>query len=128
LDAAVSRQVSQGIGILRSRADSGLLGDVVVVHLGNNGYFSQGQMEEIMSILSGVDRVVFVTVKVPRDWEGANNGVIQSAAAYPNAVVVDWHATGAENPGFFWDDGFHLRPHGAAFYAGMLAPQTKLPE
>ncbi|RLC57657.1 MAG: acetyltransferase [Chloroflexi bacterium] len=128
LDAEVSRQVSQGIGILRSRADNGLLGDVVIIHLGNNGYFGHGQIEEIMSILSGVDRVVFVTLNVPRDWEGPNNGVIQTAAAYPNAVVVDWHAMGVENPGFFWDDGFHLRPHGANWYAGMLAPQTVLPE
>lgn len=128
LDAEVSRQVSQGIGILRSRADNGLLGDVVIIHLGNNGYFGHGQIEEIMSILSGVDRVVFVTLNVPRDWEGPNNGVIQTAAAYPNAVVVDWHAMGVENPGFFWDDGFHLRPHGANWYAGMLAPQTILPE
>ncbi len=77
VDAAVSRQVSQGIGILSWRADNGLLGDVVIIHLGNNGYFGEGQMEDLMSILSGVDRVVFVTVKVPREWEGPNNGVIQ---------------------------------------------------
>ena len=128
VDASVSRQVSEGIGVLSWRADNGLLGDVVIIHLGNNGYFRQGQMEQIMSILSGVDRVVFMTVKVPREWEGPNNSVIQSAAAYPNAVVVDWYATGIENPGFFWDDGFHLRPHGASFYAGMLVPQTALPE
>ena len=128
VDAAVSRQVSHGIGILSWRADNGLLGDVVVIHLGNNGYFSQGQMEQIMSILSGVDRVVFVTIKVPREWEGPNNGVIQSAAAYPNAVVVDWHTAGVANPDFFWTDQFHLRPQGADFYAGMLAPQTALPD
>lgn len=128
VDAAVSRQVSQGIGILNWRADNGLLGDVVIIHLGNNGYFGQGQMEQIMSILSAVDRVVFVTVRVPREWEGPNNGVIQSAAAYPNAVVVDWHALGVANPNFFWDDEFHLRPHGANFYAGILAPQTALPQ
>jgi peptidoglycan/LPS O-acetylase OafA/YrhL len=128
VDAAVSRQVSQGIGILSWRADSGLLGDVVIIHLGNNGYFGEGQMEEIMSILAGVDRVVFVTVKVPREWEGSNNGVIQSAAAYANAVVIDWHAIAVDNPDFFWDDEFHLRPHGADFYAGTLAPETALSE
>ena len=128
VDAAVSRQVSQGIGILQSRADNGLLGDVVVIHLGNNGYFSEGQMEEIMSILSSVDRVVFVTVMVPREWEGPNNGVIQLAAAYPNAVVVDWYAIGVGNPNFFWEDEFHLRSHGADFYAGLLALQTALSE
>ena len=128
VDAAVSRQVSHWIEILIWRADNGLLGDIVIIHLGNNGYFGQGQMEQIMSILSGVDRVVFVTLKVPRELEGPNNGVIQSAAAYPNAVVVDWYAAGISAPSFFWDDGFHLRPHGANFYAGMLVSQTALPE
>ncbi len=69
-----------------------------------------------------------MTVKVPRDWEGPNNGVIQSAAAYANAVVVDWQAIGVLNPNFFWDDQFHLRSHGASFYAGMLALETALSE
>ena len=79
-------------------------------------------------VLSAVDRVVFVTVMVPREWEGPNNGVIESAAAYPNAVVVDWHAIGVGNPNFFWEDEFHLQPHGADFYAGPLALQSELPE
>ncbi len=128
VDAAVSRQVSHGIGILSWRRDNGLLGDVVIIHLGNNGYFGSGQMGEIMSILSGVERVVFVTVKVPREWEAPNNGVIQSAAAFSNVVVVDWQATAAANPDFFWGDQIHLRPFGADSYAGLLVPQTALPD
>ncbi len=127
VDAAVSRQVSQGISILKWRRDNGLLGDIVIIHLGNNGYFGQGQLEEVMSVLADVGRVVFLTLKVPREWEGPNNGVIQSAAAYPNAVVVDWHAKGTENPDFFWDDGFHLRPYAAHHYALLIAPQTTQP-
>lgn len=127
VDAAVSRQVSQGIGILSWRRDNDLLGDIVIIHLGNNGYFGEGQLAEVMSVLADVDRVVFLTLKVPREWEGPNNGVIQSAAAYPNAVVVDWHTKGTENPDFFWDDGFHLRPYAAHHYALLIAPQTTLP-
>jgi hypothetical protein len=124
VDAAVSRQVSEGIGILSWRRDNAMLGDVVVIHLGNNGSFTSGQLEQIMSILSGVKRVVFVTVKVPRDWEGPNNGVIAAAAGYANAEVVDWHSVGNSNPGFFWDDQIHLRPEGATYYAGLLASST----
>src|SRR5262249_7698525 len=36
IDAAISRQTSTAIDILRSRSGSGELGDVVVVHMGNN--------------------------------------------------------------------------------------------
>jgi hypothetical protein len=128
VDAAVSRQVSEGIGILNWRRDNGLLGDVVVIHLGNNGSFSSGQLEQIMSILTDVERVIFVTVKVPRDWEGPNNGVIAAAAGYANAAVIDWHGIAASNPGFFWDDEIHLRPEGATYYAGLLAHSTVLPD
>ncbi len=128
VDAAVSRQVSEGIGILSWRRDHGLLGDIVLVHLGNNGYFGEGQLEQLMTVLSDVDRVAFLTVKVPREWEGPNNGVINSAVAYPNAIVVDWYTKGTENPDFFWEDEIHLRPHGAQHYALMIAPQATTPE
>jgi hypothetical protein len=122
IDAAVSRQVSEGIGILQWRRDHGLLGDVVIIHLGNNGNFRGSDLEEMMSILSDVKRVIFVTVKVPLDWEEPNNGVIASAAAYPNVVVADWHTLGSEHPDIFGDDGTHVGPTGAAYYAQLVTP------
>lgn len=126
LDAAVSRQVSAGIEILYARRDAGTLGDVVIVHLGNNGTFSGAEMDEIMGVLSGVPRVVFVTNKVPRDWEDPNNGVIaEGVSRYPNAVLVDWHSIGEARPEFFYEDEIHLRPEGAAYYAELLAPYTQ---
>ena len=76
VDAAVSRQASVGIDILRWRRDQGTLGDVVVVQLGNNGTFETQQFDDMMSVLSGVPRVLVLTVKVPRPWEGPNNEVI----------------------------------------------------
>jgi peptidoglycan/LPS O-acetylase OafA/YrhL len=122
IDAAVSRQVAEGISILTSRREAGLLGDVVIVHLGNNGSFSGDQLEEIMAILSGVKRVIFVTVKVPLDWEGPNNGVIESAAAYPNVVIADWKTLGGSHPEIFGDDETHVGPEGAAWYVNLVAP------
>lgn len=122
IDAEVGRQVSSGIEVLRARRDAGLLGDVVIVHLGNNGTFTGTQFDEMMQVLAGVPRVVVISVKVPRDWEPGNNGVIvEGAARYPNAVLADWHAASADHSELFWDDGIHLRPEGALQFARLVA-------
>ena len=127
VDAEVGMQVYTAIDILKARGARGQLGEVVVVHLGNNGTFTEEQFDEIMRTLSGVDRVVFVNVKVPRTWERPNNRVIsEGVQRYPNAVLVDWHSASADRPELFYKDGYHLRPAGQRIYAGLIS--AHLPE
>jgi peptidoglycan/LPS O-acetylase OafA/YrhL len=127
VDAEVGLQVYAAIDTLRYRRSLGQLGDVVIVHLGNNGTFTKGQFDEIMRILSGVDRVVFVNVAVPRAWEEPNNEVIaEGVERYPNAVLVDWHSASADRPEIFYKDGYHLRPGGQRLYADLIS--SYLPE
>jgi len=128
VDAAVGRQVSAAIDLLRAYRDAGSLGEVVVVHMGNNGTFTSGQFDQMMEVLASVRRVVFVNLKVPRDWEGPNNTVlVEGVARYSNAVLVDWHTASVDRPDFFWDDGIHLRPEGALFYAQLIAASVVAP-
>jgi hypothetical protein len=128
IDAAVDRQVSASINILRADRAAGKLGTVVVIHLGNNGTFTAAQFDEIMQILAGAKRVVFVNLKVPRPWEGPNNAVLAAGVKrYPNAVLVDWQVESANHPEYFWGDGIHLRPGGAKVYAGLIAANVKGP-
>jgi len=127
-DAQVGRQVSAAIDILRQRRAADQLGEVVVVHLGTNGTFTSEQFDEMMGVLAGVRKVVFVNVKVPRSWEQSNNAVLADGVRrYPNTVLVDWHAASAGRPDLFWDDGIHLRPEGARVYADLIAAQVKAP-
>jgi len=122
VDAAVSRQFPAGTDILTARYAAGTLGDVVVVHLGDNGLITGAQFDQMMSVLAGVQRVVFVNLKLPRDWEGPNNALLASKAAqYGNAVVADWYAVSSSHPEYFLDDGLHLKPEGAQAYASLLA-------
>lgn len=122
--AKVGLQVGAGIDILRERKDTGALGDVVVVHLGNNGTFSADQLAETMQVLADVDRVVFVNLKLPRAWEDPINAMLaENVGRYENAVLVDWHAASVDEARYFWDDGMHLRPEGAAAYAGLIGEQ-----
>jgi hypothetical protein len=122
IDAAISRQTSAAIELLRERRMAGQLGDVVVVHMGNNGTFTNDQFDAMMDVLANVPRVLFVTVKVPRAWEGPNDAVLADGVQrYSNTVLVDWRAMSLGRPDYFWDDGIHLRPEGAAAYASLIA-------
>ena len=40
--------------------------------------------------------------------------------AHPNAVLLDWYAASDGHPEYFYDDGTHLRPAGAAQYAALI--------
>ncbi|MEZ5206176.1 MAG: acyltransferase family protein [Acidimicrobiales bacterium] len=126
VDAQQNRQVAQGNEVLRTWSNAGWLQgvDAVVVHLGTNGTFTDAQFDQIMTILAGAPKVVFVNDKVPqRSGEGTNNQVIAAGVArYPGrAVLVDWYSASANRPELFYDDGTHLKPDGAAFYAQLIA-------
>ena len=122
VDAEVGLQVYDAIGILQSRRATGQLGSLVIVHLGNNGTFTRQEFDRIMHVLSGVDKVVFVNVKVPRSWEETNNEVIsEGVERYPNAVMVDWYSVSATHPEYFYRDGYHLRPKAQKVYADLLS-------
>jgi hypothetical protein len=128
VDAAVSRQVSDGVAVLEGRQQAGTLGDAVVIHLGTNGSFTSGQFDRIMEVLAGVERVVFVNLRVPRDWESGDNATLaEGVARYQNAVLVDWHAVANEHPEYFYEDEIHLNPEGAAAYSALVAESVGTP-
>lgn len=127
VDAQVGLQVYDAINILKSRRATGQLGSVVIVHLGNNGTFTRQEFDQIMRVLSGVDKVVFVNVKVPRSWEAPNNQVIsEGVERYPNTVLVDWYSASVNHPEYFYGDGYHLRPRAQRVYADLVS--SYLPE
>jgi peptidoglycan/LPS O-acetylase OafA/YrhL len=123
IDAAVGRHVEEGIAILARLRHAGRLGHVVIVHLGNNGRFTTDEFERMMKVLVNVDRVVFVTVKVPRRWETSVNTVLWAGVArHPNTVLVDWRHLWMRCPGkVFGSDGTHLSAAGGDCYAKAIA-------
>ena len=121
IDAAVSRQSQDGINLLQSRRDAGQLGPTVIVHIGNNGVFTGKHFDDIMQVLGSERRVIFLTLKVPRSWEGPNNAaIIEGAKRYKNVTLIDWRALTANRPDLFWGDGMHLRPEGAQYYTDLI--------
>jgi hypothetical protein len=114
VDAAVSRQWSDGESILQTLKSDGQLGADVIVGLGTNGPITDADFDSMMAILGGASRVVFVNVHVDRPWQDPNNAVLASGATrYPNVVVADWATLAAQNPGWFGADGTHLAIDGS---------------
>ena len=128
VNATVSRQWSDGESILQTLKADGQLGADVIVALGTNGPITDTDFDDMMAILAGASRVVFVNVHVDRPWQDPNNAVLANGAArYPNVVIADWATLADQNPQWFGPDGTHLAIDGpgadalAALIASTLA-------
>jgi len=128
IDAACGRQVAAGIEVLREREAANQLGQAVLIELGNNGPFNSTQFDEVMKALGKERRVIFVSVKVPRDWEeDTNKAITEGVKGHANARLLDWHAASADHPEYFWEDGIHLCPEGAKAFAQMVLDALNAP-
>jgi hypothetical protein len=126
VDAQVSRHIGATLSILQQRRAAGRLGQVVIVQIGNNGYVSAKQFDELMQLLADLPRVVIVNLKEPRKWEAANNQVMaEGVLRYPNAVLIDWHAYALAHPELFAKDGIHIGAAGAKAYTALVAAQVE---
>ena len=128
IDAAVGRQFADGVAVAKRLREEGRLAPVVVVHLGTNGPPRPSDIDALMAQFIGVQRVLLVTSRMPRKWEGATNDVLRAAPErHPIAVVVDWYAHSNGHPDWFMSDGVHLRPAGAQAFADLIASALSPP-
>ena len=121
IDAEVARQFKELLAVARAHRDSGALGPLVILQLGNNGPVTGSQFDEIMEVLQAAQRVVVINVKVPRPWEAPNNEMMAAGVRrWPNAVLLDWHKVGTANPWYFGDDGTHMGPTGIRAFTELI--------
>jgi hypothetical protein len=109
VEAAVSEQWAAGEEELTQLKAEGRLGAEVIVALSTNGPITATDFSDMMTVLQGASRIVFVNIHVDRPWQDPNNAVLaQGAAAYPGVLIADWASLAAANPGWFGPDGTHL--------------------
>lgn len=121
IDVQVGRQVATGNKVLAERRDKHILGDTVIVHLGNNGPMGSRQIDEIMQVLQDVKSVILVNLKIPRNYELENNSIIEAAAKkYPSVTLVDWRGNSLYANNIFGHDGIHLTAAGASLYTRLI--------
>jgi hypothetical protein len=127
VDAAVSRQWTDGEAVMRQVMAGPGAPATVVVDLGTNGPIAAGDFDTMMSILQRAARVVFVTVHVDRPWQDEVNAVLAAGVArYPGAALADWQALAAGHPEWFYSDGTHLPPGGVGAQALAALIASKL--
>ncbi len=83
VEAMVSRQWDDGIALAQQLKSEDRLGAIVVIDLGTNGPVTPQQFTQMMDVLSGASRVVFVTVHLPSYyswWQSVNQTLEQGAA------------------------------------------------
>ena len=101
----------------------------VVIQLGTNGTVTREQYDAILKELTGVPRVVMLTVRASRPWIEGNNAIIRALPeSYPNVVVLDWEARAAEIADHLSNDGIHLSDDMAkTFYRDIVLQALGLP-
>lgn len=118
VEAEVGEQWETGISVLQQLRASGQLGSVVVVALGTNGPVSTAEFEQMMAVLRGVSRVVFVTDHAPDYWEEENNALFaREVPRYPRARLANWDALAKAHPQWLYSDGTHMPIGGTGAYA-----------
>ncbi|MCP3425049.1 hypothetical protein NBM05_03125 [Rothia sp. AR01] len=126
VDAAVSRDVEDGIAALRERLDAGTLGGIVVVSLSTNSEMTREKIDRVVEIARTGEprRVVLVTGQAPPEltWVEASNAAVREASGPGGpAVLADWAAASAGRPELLVSDGVHPQPEGQRLYARTIA-------
>jgi lysophospholipase L1-like esterase len=123
VDTVGSRRLPQGIEVLQARR--GEIGAVVVIMLGNNYLAGEGsyaaQIDQAMRVLTGVSRVVWLTVGERWASRVEINAAIRAAPSrWPTIVVADWAVQVAAHPEYA-EDMLHLSPSGRAAMRALIA-------
>ncbi|WP_343225998.1 acyltransferase family protein [Paenibacillus sp. ACRRY] len=120
VDGEVGRQMSRAQEVVDELRAKGQLGDRIIIELGSNGVFNKSKLRTLLEHLHD-KRVYLVTTRVPRAWQDTVNDALRDAADdHPNVSIIDWYEASESKSGLFTQDGVHLTPEGARYYASML--------
>ena len=123
VSAEVSRQMQTMVPEVQALRDADRLGDIVVVHLGTNGELGDETIKEFFGALSGVPRVLVLTVRAPgKSWIAPNNAKLFALPAqFPNVQLLYWDGLANDCPGAcFYGDGIHLTQAGQDYYTALI--------
>ena len=130
VDAEESRAFVRGIDIVQALVDQGQLPDELVIHLGTNGPIRESEMEQLMVLVVDVPKVLLVENDVPKDYEVTNNSLmVNAASSRANVGVLYWNGLAGSCVGdCIYQDGYHLKSTGAAYYTALVTAAFASPD
>ena len=87
IDAQVGRQGHEGLRRIRELKTESKLADVVVLHLGTNGYLQESQVRDMLTELGDRQRVIVVNVHAARRWASINNALLQRETSLTRGII-----------------------------------------
>ncbi len=96
--------------------------DVVVIHLGTNGWQPEylDMFDEQLTALAP-KQVLIVNTEVARPWEDAANvALAQISSEHDNTSLIDWHSAVALHPEWMGSDGVHPTSEGLRALADTI--------
>ncbi len=126
INAKESRQVTEGLEIIREMEQNKSLGDTVVIALGTNGPFTLAEGQEIINALSGRE-IYWVTVYGDYlQWQDeVNQNIYTLQERNPQMQIIDWASEVAYHGEWLYEDGIHPNPQGEVYYASLIADSVK---
>lgn len=122
IDAKESRQVRDGVAILKELQSDKKLGGTVVIELGTNSYFNESTGQEIIDYLDKDTKIYWITVygKYLQDQERTNQVIRNLAEHNENVEIIAWDEEAAKHPDWFYNDGIHLNGAGRSGFADLI--------
>ncbi|MCX6399285.1 MAG: acyltransferase family protein [Propionibacteriales bacterium] len=111
INAKVGRQPRNGLAVARSYSQFNAPGRTYVLGIGTNGPIDDKALDRFVVEHSSA-RILLITPRVNRPWEGVSVAAIRRAAAHDNVRVVDFHKASRGHGNYFGGDGVHLTPAG----------------
>jgi hypothetical protein len=118
--------MSQAEDVLDGLRAQGKLGHKIIIELGTNGVFNQSQLKSLLASLQDSRHIYLITTRVPRGWQNTvNDNLREIAGEFQNVRLIDWYSASENRNDLFYDDGVHLKPEGAQYYASFLIDAIK---
>lgn len=123
IDAKVGRGLIDAMSVIDQANNANITPEIYIIHIGNNELLSQDKLKRLNSFLDQNTKIIFLNLKLPRNYESTNNNEIMSfVEMHPDKVfLIDWKSYSSDMPNIFWKDGIHLNRTGTTEYSALIS-------
>jgi hypothetical protein len=121
IDANKNRQFRDSDELVKELRKQKRLAPNLIIHLGNNGPVKSQEIKDLLAAAKGVQKFMFVTVRVTKPWQDSVNAALKDADKNRKEVkIVNWYRFSEGHRDWFYSDGTHVNRAGADNYAALL--------
>ena len=129
VNAVLSRQFDDAVGIVRRLQRAGTLRRKLIVHLGTNGILVDPADCNAISRIAGPNRRVYLVTntgptRYPEVRRTQNRRLAACARRHANTRLLAWYTYSRGHGSWFAGDGMHLTASGQLAYARFVHERT----